>query len=347
MSEGAAGRFVRILNAFVCLALTFVGARPSRADILVNAAGATFPYPIYARWFDQFHRLRPGDNINYQSVGSGAGIRQLLNGVVDFGASDRPMTDEQLLRSSVKILHFPSVLGAVVPVYNIPKVDAELNFTPAALAGIFLGAIRRWNDPEIASANPGVALPDADILPVHRSDGSGTTYIWTEFLLKTNAVWKSRVGAGASVSWPAGLGAKGNEGVAGIVKQTPWSCGYVELVYASHNRIRYGRVRNASGRFARADVRTIKAAAASVANQMPDDFRVSITNAPGRDAYPIASFTWLLTPAKVEDARKREAIRAFLRWMLQSGQRVAEPLGYAPLPAPVAAKALQAIEQIR
>lgn len=320
---------------------------PASSDVLVNGAGATFPYPIYAKWFDEFHRLHPNAEINYQSVGSGGGIRQLQAGVIDFGASDSPMTDEQLSKSPNKVLHFPTVVGAVVPIYNLGKSAGELNFTPEALAGILLGAITKWNDPQLAGPNPGIALPDAGILPVHRSDGSGTTFIWTDFLSKTSPAWRGRVGTGTSVGWPAGLGAKGNEGVAGLIKQTPYSIGYVELVYAVQNRIAYGRVRNAAGEFIKASLRSISAAATPAADRMPADFRISITNASGRDAYPVASFTWLLTPARIEDPNKRKIITAFLRWMLQHGQRMAEPLGYAPLPAPVAARALKAVARIQ
>ncbi len=317
------------------------------AQVLINGAGATFPYPIYAKWFDEYHRLRPEAQINYQSIGSGGGIRQLQAGTVDFGATDSPMTDEQLAQSKSKTLHFPTVLGAVVPIYNIPKLTAELKFTPEALAGILLGTIKKWNDPQLAKANPGVALPDADIVFVHRSDGSGTTFVWTDYLSKVSPAWKSRVGAGNSVNWPVGLGAKGNEGVAGLVKQTPNSFGYVELVYAIQNKLSYGRVRNAMGVFVKPDLKSVTAAAAAAAAKMPDDFRVSITNASGKDAYPISSFTWLLTPSKIADSKKKQIITDFLRWMLASGQKMAEPLGYAPLPAAVVAKELKAIALIQ
>jgi phosphate transport system substrate-binding protein len=317
------------------------------AQTLVNGAGATFPYPIYAKWFDEYHKVRPEAQINYQSIGSGGGIRQLLAGTVDFGASDQPMTDEQISKAKIKVLHFPTVLGAVVPVYNLRGVSQELNFTPEALAGILLGTIKNWNDAEIAKANPGVKLPGSAIIPVHRSDGSGTTFIWTDFLSKTNPAWKSKVGSGTSVRWPVGLGAKGNEGIAGLVKQTPNSIGYIELVYALQNKIAYGRVRNAGGAFVKAGIKSVTAAAAGAASNMPDDFRVSITNAPGKDAYPIASFTWLLVPAKVQDAKKKAIITSFLKWMLDAGQKMAEPLGYAPLPPAVIAKEMKAIAKIQ
>lgn len=336
---------VKNLAAWSAVALMWSGAA-APAQKLVNGAGATFPYPIYAKWFDEYRKIRPDAQINYQSIGSGGGIRQLMAGTVDFGASDSPMTDEQLSKAKDPVLHFPTVLGAVVPVYNVPGVSQELNFTPEALAGILLGKIRTWNDQEIAKVNPGIKLPGAAIVPVHRSDGSGTTFVWTDFLSKTSPEWKSRVGAGTAVSWPAGLGAKGNEGVAGLVKQTPNSIGYVELVYALQNRMRYGRVRNAGGAFIKADVASVTAAAEGAARTMPDDFRVSITNAPGKNAYPISSFTWLLIPSNIADPKKRDIITGFLKWMLGPGQKMAEPLGYAPLPAPVVKKETAAIARI-
>jgi phosphate transport system substrate-binding protein len=311
----------------------------------VNGAGATFPYPIYAKWFDEYHKLNPKAQINYQSIGSGGGIRQLQAGTVDFGASDSPMTDEQIGAAGRKVLHFPTVLGAVVATYNVAGVNRELNFTPEALAGIFLGTITRWNDPELARANPGVRFPSAGIVVVHRSDGSGTTFVWTDYLSKASAAWKQKVGAGNAVSWPAGLGAKGNEGVSGLVRQTPNSIGYVELVYALQNKMAYGKVRNAAGAFVKAELKSVTAAPASA--QMPDDFRVSITNAPGKEAYPISSFTWLLVPSRIEDGQKRGIITGFLKWMLADGQKMAEPLGYAPLPKAVIEREMKAIGQIQ
>lgn len=301
---------------------------------LINGAGSTFGFPIYSRWADDFHRAHPQVEINYQSVGSGAGIQQLLAGTVDFGASDAPMTDAQLAQAKGPVLHFPTVLGAVVPIYNLPGVTAQLNFTPAALAGVFLGSITRWNDPAIARANPGVHLPESNIVVVHRSEGSGTTYIWTDYLSKVSPEWKSRIGAGTSIKWPVGLGGKGSEGVTGLVQQNPNSFGYVELTYAMQNNIPYGSVQNSAGKFVRASLAGVTAAAATTA--MPPDFRVSITNAPGPDAYPISSFTWLLVPARIADAGKREALQSFLHWMLSDGQNSTEELAYARLPATVA-----------
>ena len=315
--------------------------------IQINGAGATFPYPIYSKWFDEYHKLDREIEINYQSIVSGGGIRQLMAGTVDFGASDGPMTDEQLGQSKVKILHFPTVLGADVPTYNIPGVNQELKFTPEALAGIFLGKITNWNDPELSKANPGVNLPGNDIVVIHRSDGSGTTYIWTDYLAKASAEWKTRVGMGTSVNWPVGLGGKGNEGVSGLVKQTPNSIGYVELIYAIQNHMAYGLVKNPAGNFVKADLASVTAAAAGTAEQMPEDFRVSITNAQGKNAYPVSSFTWLLIPAKINDAAKKKVLTEFLRWMITDGQKFTEALSYAPLPKAVAAKEAKAIAAIQ
>jgi phosphate transport system substrate-binding protein len=320
--------------------------------LLINGAGATFPYPIYSKWFDVYHTKNPNFQFNYQSVGSGAGIKQVTEGTVDFGATDGPMNDEQLKAFQDKhngtgILHFPTVLGADVPTYNIPGVTGALNFTPDALAGIFLGKVTKWNDPAIAGPNKGVNLPAADIIVVHRSDGSGTTYIWTDYLSKVSDEWKTKVGKGTSVNWPTGIGGKGNEGVMGSVKTTPNAIGYVELIYAVQNNIPYGTVQNSSGNFVKADLASVTAAAAGAAKEMPDDFRVSITNAPGKAAYPISSFTWLLIPQKLPDAGKRDAIKGFLKWMLSDGQNSVEALSYAKLPKEVVAKEQKAIDSIQ
>jgi phosphate transport system substrate-binding protein len=319
--------------------------------LLINGAGATFPNPIYSKWFDMYHTKNPGLQINYQPVGSGAGIRQVTDGTVDFGATDGPMNDDQLKAFQEKhgsaILHFPTVLGADVPTYNIPGVTGVLNFTPEALAGIFLGKVTKWDDPAIAGSNKGVSLPAADIIVVHRSDGSGTTYIWTDYLSKVSDEWKSKVSKGTSVNWPVGLGGKGNEGVTGLVKQTPNSIGYVELIYAVQNNIPYGTVKNSSGNFVKADLASVTAAASGAAKEMPDDFRVSITNAPGKTAYPISSFTWLLIPQKFQDAGKRDAIKGFLKWMLSDGQNSVETLSYAKLPKEVVEKEKKAINNIQ
>jgi phosphate transport system substrate-binding protein len=334
-----------LVSILLILAIA-VAAQPA-GTILLNAAGATFPYPIYSKWFDVYHQKDPNVQINYQSIGSGGGIRQLLAGTVDFGASDGPMTDDQLKEAKFKILHFPTVLGAVIPIYNIAGVSGELNFTQKALAGIYLGTITKWNDPEIAGANSGVNLPAADIVVVHRADGSGTSYIFTDFLSKASDDWKNKVGKGTSVQWPVGLGGKGNEGVSGLVKQTPGSIGYVELIYAVQNDITFGKVQNASGKFVKADLAGVTAAAAAAAKDIPDDFRVSITNQSGPTVYPISSFTWLLIPAQISDAAKRDAIKGFLKWMLTDGQGYNEGLAYARLPKPVIEKELKAISLIQ
>lgn len=315
------------------------------AQTKLNGAGATFPYPIYSKWFNEYHNQHPDIEINYQSIGSGGGIRQVTAGTVDFGASDGPMSDEQLAASKIKILHLPTVLGAVVPAYNIPGFKGELKFTPDIIAGIYLGKITSWNDAAIAKANPGVSLPGQAIIVVHRSDGSGTTYIFTDYLSKISPDWKSQVGKGTSVSWPVGLGAKGNEGVAGMIRQMDGAFGYVELIYALQNNITYGSVKNAAGDFVKASLASTTAAAASM-KTMPPDFRVSITNAPGADAYPICSFTWLLVPGDWKDKGKEKVFIDFLNWMLDQGQNLTTQLNYAPLPDSVKQKEKAAIQTI-
>ncbi|HEY7616034.1 MAG TPA: phosphate ABC transporter substrate-binding protein PstS, partial [Terriglobales bacterium] len=310
-----------------CLVL----AIPAFGQTTINGAGATFPYPMYSKWFSEYHKAHPDIQFNYQSIGSGGGIRQVVAGTVDFGATDGPMTDDQMSQAKTKILHIPTVLGSVVPAYNIPGVTAELKFTPEALAGIFLGKITSWNDKAITSANPGVDLPNQSIIVVHRSDGSGTTYIWTDYLSKVSSEWKSAVGRGTSVKWPVGLGGKGNEGVAGQVRQLQGAIGYVELIYAVQNKIPYGSVKNAAGSFVKASLESTTAAASSVQN-MPADFRVSITNPPGKEAYPISSFTWLLIPTQSKDANRGKIIADFLNWMADDGQKLTAQLTYAPLP---------------
>ena len=327
--------------ALLCLAL----ALPAFAQTTLNGAGATFPYPMYSKWFSEYHKAHSDIEINYQSIGSGGGIRQVLAGTVDFGASDGPMTDEQLAQAKVKILHLPTVLGADVPAYNVPGVKEELKFTPEALAGIFMGKITAWNDPAIAKENPGVKLPGDSIVVIHRSDGSGTTYIWTDYLSKVSSDWQSQVGRGTSVKWPVGLGGKGNEGVAGMIRQMQGAMGYIELIYAVQNNISYGVVKNSSGNFVKASLDSVTAAAAS-AKSMPADFRVSITNAPGKDAYPISSFTWLLIPVQSKDAAKGKILADFLNWMVDDGQKMTAELTYAPLPENVAAKVKAAIKQV-
>jgi len=323
-----------------------LAALPALGQADLNGAGATFPYPIYSKWFSEYHKLHSDIQINYQPIGSGGGIRQVIAGTVDFGATDGPMTDDQLREAKIKILHVPTVLGADVPAYNIPGVTAELKFTPQVLAGIFLGKITNWNDKAIAAANEGVSLPNQEIIVVHRSDGSGTTYIFTDYLSKVSPEWQSQVGKGTSVKWPSGIGGKGNEGVAGSIRTLPGSIGYVELIYAVQNNITYGSVRNSAGVFLKASLEGVTAAAASV-KSMPADFRVSITNAPGKDAYPISSFTWLLIPAQSKDPAKGKILADFLNWMVTDGQKMAAPLSYAPLPDSVVEKVKEEIKQVR
>jgi len=324
---------IRSLRVLLCIAVL---AKCAWTQTTINGAGATFPYPIYSKWFNEYHNLHSDIQINYQSVGSGAGIRQVQAGTVDFGATDGPMTDEQLAQSKVKVLHLPTVLGAVVPAYNVPGVTGDIKFTPDVLADIFLGKIANWNDPRIAKANPGVSFPNQNITVVHRSDGSGTTYIFTDFLSKVSKDWEGTVGKGTSVKWPVGLGGKGNEGVAGNVRQLPGSIGYIELIYALQNKIPFGVVQNSSKNFIKASLQSTTAAAAGV--QMPADFRVSITNPPGKEAYPIASFTWLLIPTNPADANKGKILKDFLFWMLDKGQTMVEALSYSPLPKDVVEK---------
>ena len=328
--------------ALLCVVL----AAPAFGQTTVNGAGATFPNPMYQKWFSEYHKAHPDIQFNYQSIGSGGGIRQVLAQTVDFGASDGPMTDEQLSQAKTKILHIPTVLGAVVPAYNVPGVSGELKFTPEALSGIFLGKITTWNDPAIAKANPGVNLPSQSIIVVHRSDGSGTTYIFTDYLSKVSSEWQNGSGKGTSVKWPVGLGGKGNEGVAGMIRQMQGGIGYIELIYAVQNKIDYGSVKNAAGVFVKASLDSVTAAAAS-AKSMPADFRVSITNAPGKDAYPISSFTWLLIPEKSKEAAKGKILAAFLTWMVDDGQKMTADLTYAPLPGNVAEKVKGAIKLVQ
>jgi len=332
----------KLLLLFVCalLALSAFG------QTTLNGAGATFPNPMYSKWFSEYSKLHSDVQINYQPIGSGGGIRQVTAGTVDFGASDMPMTDKQLQDAKTKILNIPTVLGAVVPAYNIPGVTGEVKFTPEVLSGIFLGRIARWNDKAITSVNPDINFPDKEIIVVHRSDGSGTSFIWTDYLSKVSPEWKSQVGADTSVKWPIGMGGKGNEGVSGLVHQLSGSIGYVELIYAIQQKIPYGSVRNSSGNFVKASLESVTAAAAS-APKMPADFRVSITNAPGKDAYPISSFTWLLIPVPSKDVNKGKILHDFLGWMVTDGQQMTSSLSYAPLPQNVVAKVQEAIKQVK
>ena len=334
---------IKFLAALAAVALVAGSASAQQ----LNGAGATFPNPIYSKWFSEYAASHPGVQINYQAVGSGAGIRQASDGIVDFGATDGPMTDEQMNSAKVKLFHIPTVLGAVVPTYNLPGVNGDLKFSGDVIADIYLGKITNWHDPRIAAMNPGVNLPDHQILPVYRSDGSGTTYIWTDFLSKSSPDFQSRIGKNTSVRWTVGIGQKGNEGVSGMVRNSPYAFGYVELIYALQNKMSFGDVKNPAGKFVKASPATVSAAAAGAAKNMPNDFRVSITNAPGAESYPVSSFTWLLIPTKSADAKKGEILRDFLKWMLAKGESEATGLAYAPLPEAVATKVSGAINYLK
>ena len=332
-------------TAWIAALALFALVQPASAQTLINGAGATFPYPIYSKWFDEYAKVDPEVRFNYQSIGSGGGIKQISSRTVDFGASDGPMTDEQLKQAPSELLHIPTVLGAVVATYNLPG-NPKLSFTPDVLADIFLGKITKWNDARIAAVNRGVQLPDQPILVVHRSDGSGTTYIWVDYLSKVSPEWQQKVGKGTSVNWPVGLGGKGNEGVAGQVKNTPGALGYVELAYAVKNKMPVASVKNADGKFVEPTIASTTAAAAGAAKSMPTDFRVSLTNAPGEEAYPIASFTWLLVYKDQPNELKGRALAKFLWWMSHEGQKYADDLLYAPLPQPVVKQIEAKIRQI-
>lgn len=332
----------RILPAIALLAV----ALPAAAQTKLNAAGATFPYPIYAKWFTTYHQMHPDVEINYQAIGSGGGIAQLKAGTVDFGASDMPLDNSKVKEIPISFVQLPTVLGSVVPAYNVPGVSAELKFTPQVLAGIYLGEITNWNDKQIAAANPGMKLPDKSIVVIHRSDGSGTTFVFTDYLSKVSPEWKSRVGSNTSVHWPVGLGGKGNDGVAGLIRQMDGGFGYVELIYALQNHINYGSVQNASGNFVKASLESTTQAAAG-AKMTGSDFRVSITNPSGKDAYPISTFTYLLIPTQWKDQGKKTAVVDFLSWMLDQGQGMTTGLDYAPLPESLKEKEKAAIKAIR
>jgi phosphate transport system substrate-binding protein len=338
---------MKLVKLVLAAALGTIAALAWAQTVQINGAGATFPYPIYSKWFSEYNKVHPDIAVNYQSIGSGGGIRQLSAETVFFGATDGPMTEEQLKGAPGAILHFPTVLGANVPVYNIPGIDAELKFSGAVLANIFLGKITKWNDPAITALNPAVKLPATDITVAHRSDGSGTTYIWVDFLAKVSPEWKDKVGVATSVNWPVGIGGKGNEGVAGLVKQTPGSIGYVELIYALQNKIDFGTVQNLEGEFVKASLQSITAAASAASKAMPADFRVSITNAPGKGVYPVSSFTWLLFYQDPKDKPKAKIMVDFLKWALTDGQKYAGDLGYAPLPKEVVALEMEALKKIK
>lgn len=331
----------------LCALCAFIfSACSGGGSVQLQGAGATFPDPIYQKWFSAYNQAHPNLKFDYQSIGSGGGIKQISERTVDFGGSDAPMKDDDLKKAKGEILHIPTVLGADVITYNLQGVSTELKLTPEAIAGIFLGNVKKWNDAQIASSNPGVTLPDSTITVVHRSDGSGTTFVFTDYLSKVSPEWQQKVGAGVSVNWPAGIGAKGNEGVTGQVKQSPNSIGYVELIYAEQNRLPYASVKNATGEFVKPALDSITAAAAGIASQMPDDLRVSITNAPGAGAYPISSFTYLLVYKEQQDEMKGKALVDFLWWATHDGEKMAKELLYAPLPSQVIEKAEQKIKSI-
>jgi phosphate transport system substrate-binding protein len=328
------------------LSLLLSLAIPAAAQMQLNGAGATFPYPIYSKWFNDYVKVDPSVRFNYQSIGSGGGIKQITEQTVDFGASDGPLSDEQLKAAPGHLLHFPTVMGAVVLTYNVEGVGTGLKLTPDAIAGIYLGTIAKWNDPALAKDNPGVKLPSKDIVVAHRADGSGTTYIFTDYLSKVSPEWEKKVGTSTSVNWPVGLGGKGNEGVTGIVKQTPDSIGYVELIYALSNKLPFADVKNQAGVFVKPSLQSVTAAAAGYAKEMPADFRVVITNAAGADAYPISGMTWLLVYEKQKDPAKGKKLVEFLQWMMHDGQKLAPELDYAPLPKPVVEKEMAQLAKV-
>jgi phosphate transport system substrate-binding protein len=334
----------RFCGKLLGLTIAFGLSATASAQMMINGAGATFPYPIYSTWFDAYTKVDPSVRFNYQSIGSGGGQKQILAQTVDFGASDGPMSDDNLSKAPGKLLHIPTVAGADVVAYNLPgnpalKLDAD------TIAGVFLGEIKKWNDPKIVALNPGVTLPDQEIVVVHRSDGSGTTYIWTDYLSKISPEWKTKVGTNTSVNWPTGIGGKGNEGVAGQIKQTPGALGYVELIYAVQNKMPYADVKNATGKFVKPSLESITAAMATA--QIPDDFRFSITNAPGENAYPICGATWLLVYEQQKDATKGKKLVEFLKWAQKDGEKMAKDLDYAPLPEALQARVLKRIDEIR
>jgi len=329
---------------FLGLVIAFGLSATASAQMMINGAGATFPYPIYSKWFDEYAKVDPSVRFNYQSIGSGGGQKQIMAQTVDFGASDGPMTDDNLSKAPGKLLHIPTVAGAVVVTYNLPGT-AGLKFDGETIAGIFLGQIKKWNDPKIAATNPGVKLPDKDIVVVHRSDGSGTTFIFTDYLSKVSPEWKSKAGNNTSVSWPTGIGGKGNEGVSGQVKQTPGALGYVELIYAVQNKMPYADIKNSAGEFVKPTLESVTAALATA--EIPDDFRFSMTNAPGKDAYPIAGATWLLVYQQQKDANKGKKLVEFLKWALSKGEAMAKDLDYAPLPDSVQQRVQKRIDEIK
>jgi phosphate transport system substrate-binding protein len=332
--------------AGVLALLAVVSIASAAGPLTINGAGATFPYPLYSKWFYEYSNANPGVRFNYQSIGSGGGIKQITAGTVSFGATDAPMTEEAMKKLPGPILHIPTALGAVVPVYNLDGVPAGLKLTPGVLADIYLGKITRWNDPKIAELNNTVTMPNADIVVAHRSDGSGTTDIFTNYLTTVNTAWRAKVGRGPSVKWPVGIGGKGNEGVAGVVKQTPGAIGYVELAYANQNKMKVASLRNKEGHFVTPTLEATSAAAAGVAKSMPDDFRVSLVDAPGKESWPISGLTWILVYKDQKDEARGKAIVQFLKWAIRDGQKMEAALDYAALPTPVVEKVDKALKQI-
>ena len=340
-------RFLKKSIAALALVAVAAGAAPASAEMLVNGAGATFPYPLYSKWFTEYAKVDPSVKFNYQSIGSGGGIKQIVAQTVDFGASDKFLSDEELKGAPGKLIHIPTVMGAVVVTYNLPGVPGGLKLKSEDVADIFLGKITMWNDRRIADDNPGVNLPAKPIIVVHRSDGSGTTSIFTDYLTGVSGEWAQKVGKGASVKWPIGLGGKGNEGVAGQVKTTPNTIGYVELAYAFENKLPYAHVRNKSGMFVEPSIKSTSAAAAGAAKQMPADYRISLVNQPGKDAYPIVGFTWLLVYQDQKDKVKGKKLVEFLNWSMDKGQKMAAPMLYAPLPENVKKMVKSTIKSIK
>lgn len=339
---------MKLVNSFRIASIAALVTVTAQASVQINGAGATFPYPLYSKWFSEYQKAAPDTQVNYQSIGSGGGIRQFSEKTVDFGASDAPMTDAQLAKAGAPVLHIPTVLGAVVVTYNLPEAGGQLKLTADVLGDIFLGKITQWNDPRIAKANPGVALPGTPVLVAHRSDGSGTTHIFTDYLSKAHPDWKTKVGAGTAVNWPTGLGGKGNEGVTGLVKQTPGAIGYVELIYAENNKLPVASIQNRAGSIVKPTPKSVTAAAEAMGKKMPEDLRVSITDAEGKEAYPISGFTYLLVWKDMTAAgAKGPAFVKFLKWAAADGQKLAAPLAYAPLPKTVAKKVEEKIAQIQ
>jgi phosphate transport system substrate-binding protein len=337
---------IRGILAGILATVVAVSFAAAADPLMINGAGATFPYPLYSKWFYEYSNANPGVRFNYQSIGSGGGIKQITGGTVDFGATDAPMTEEEMKALPGPILHIPTALGAVVPVYNLDGVESGLRLTPDVLAAIYLGKITRWNDPRIAELNRTVTMPNADIVVAHRSDGSGTTDIFTNYLTTVNTEWRAKVGHGKAVKWPVGIGGKGNEGVAGVVKQTPGAIGYVELAYAKQNRMKAASLRNREGHFVAPTLEATSAAAAGVAKSMPADFRVSLVDAPGKDSWPISGLTWLLVYRDQKDAAKGKAVVQFLKWAIRDGQKMEPALDYAPLPKDVVEKVDKALKRI-